>query len=50
MYLVSCELTEEEMSCIMQAVNHYIYNNPNITDEQYEYVTSALDKITQDVI
>ena len=50
MCLVSCKLTEEEMSCIMQAVNHYIYNNPNIADEQYEYITSALDKITQDVI
>ena len=50
MYEVNCKLTEEEMSCLIQAVNHYIYNNPNITDEQYEYVASALDKITQDVI
>ena len=50
MYLVNCELTEEEMSCIMQAVTHYIYNNPYITDERYELISSALDKITQDVI
>ena len=50
MYQVNCELTEGEMSCLMQAVNHYIYNNPHITDERYELISSALDKITQDVI
>ena len=50
MYLVNCELTEEEMSCIMQAVNTYVYESAYMTDEKYEIVMSALDKITQNVI
>ena len=28
--------TEEEISIIMQALSRYMYNNPNVTEEQWE--------------
>lgn len=50
MYQVNCELTDEEMGSIIQAVNTYVYESAYMTDEKYEIVMSALEKITQDVI
>lgn len=37
--------TEEEISIIMQALTRYMYNNPNVTEEQLEIANRVLDRI-----
>lgn len=36
---------EKEISIILQALTHYQYNNPHISEEQYEIANSVIEKI-----
>ena len=42
-------LTEEQVSIIMQALNRYMYNNPHVTEEQWEIANSVLELIDEEV-
>ena len=37
--------TEEEVSIVMQALTRYMYNNPNVTEEQWEIANRVIDRI-----
>ena len=37
--------TEEEISVVMQALTRYMYNNPNVTEEQWEIANRLIDRI-----
>ena len=37
--------TEEEISILMQALSHYMYNNPRITEEQWEIANRILERM-----
>lgn len=37
--------TEEEISILMQALSHYMYNNPRITEKQWEIANKALERM-----
>ena len=37
--------TEEEISIVMLALNHYMYNSPNVTEEQWEIANGVIDRI-----
>ena len=39
--------TEEEVSIIMQALSRYMYNNPHVTEEQWEIANKTIDTIDQ---
>ena len=37
--------TEEEISILMQALSHYMYNNPMVTEEQWEIANRILERM-----
>ena len=37
--------TDEEISIVMQALSRYMYNNPNVTEEQWEIANRVMDRI-----
>ena len=37
--------TEEEISILMQALSHYMYNNPRVTEEQWEIANRVLERM-----
>ena len=37
--------TEEEVSIVMQALTRYMYNNPDVTEEQWEIANRVIDRI-----
>lgn len=39
--------TEEEISIIMQALSRYMYNNPNVTEEQWEIANRVLERMDE---
>ena len=39
--------TEEEISIIMQALSHYMYNNPPVTEEQWEIANRILERMDE---
>ena len=39
------ELTEEEAAITLQAFSHYQYNNPYITQEQWDIANQVVEKI-----
>ena len=39
--------TEEEISIIMQALSHYMYNNPHVTEEQWEIANRVLERMDE---
>ena len=39
--------TEEEVSIIMQALSRYMYNNPQVTEEQWEIANRVIDRIDE---
>lgn len=39
------ELTEEEVAIILQALSHYQYNNPHISEEQWNIANQVVEKI-----
>lgn len=41
-------LTEEQVSVIMQALSRYMYNNPQVTEEQWEIANSVLELIEEE--
>ena len=41
------QFTEEEISVLMMALNHYKYNNPLITDEKWEIADRIQDKLAE---
>lgn len=43
------ELTEEEIVIILQALSHYQYNNPHVTETQWDIANQVAEKI-DDVI
>lgn len=42
-------LTEEQTSIVMQALSRYMYNNPHVTDEQWEIANSVLELIDEEI-
>ena len=42
-------LTEEQTSIVMQALSRYMYNNPQVTEEQWEIANSVLELIDEEV-
>lgn len=39
--------TEEEISVIMQALSRYMYNNPHVTEEQWEIANRVLERMDE---
>ena len=39
------QLTEDEISIILQALNYFQYENPYITEEQYDIANNVTNKI-----
>ena len=37
--------SEEEVSVLMQALSHYMYNNPRVTEEQWEIANRVLERM-----
>lgn len=37
--------TDAELSVILQGLNKFIYDNPHLTEEQYDIANSAIEKI-----
>ena len=46
---ITLTLTEEQTSVVMQALSHYMYNNPHVTEEQWEIANSVLELIDDEV-
>ena len=42
-------LTEEQTSIVMQALSRYMYNNPQVTEEQWEIANSVLELIDDEI-
>lgn len=42
-------LTPEQTSIVMQALSRYMYNNPHITEEQWEIANSVLELIDEEI-
>lgn len=45
---INQKFTDEEMGTIIRALNEYMYSN-ELTEEQWNAASSALDKILSDV-
>ena len=41
--------TEEEISIIMQALSRYMYDNPHVTEEQWEIANRILERIDEEI-
>ena len=41
------ELTEKEIAILLQALSHYQYNNPYITQEQFDIAENINQKIDE---
>ena len=41
---------EEEISVLMQALSHYMYNNPRVTQEQFDIANRLLERIETNCI
>ena len=41
---------EEEISILMQALSHYMYNNPYVTQEQWDIANRLLERIETNCI
>lgn len=37
--------TEEEIRILMQALSHYMYNNPWVTEKQWEIANRVLERM-----
>lgn len=42
-------LTEEQTSIVMQALSRYMYNNPQVTEEQWDIANSVLELIDDEI-
>lgn len=40
--------TEEEISIVMQALSCYMYDNPHVTEEQWEIANRVLERIDEE--
>ena len=47
--MIELKLTEKQVSIVMQALSRYMYNNPHVTDEQWEIANSVLDLIDEEI-
>ena len=46
--MISLKLyTEEEISIVMQALSRYMYNNPQVTEEQWEIANRVLERMDE---
>lgn len=41
--------TEEEISIIMQALSHFMYNNSRVNEEQWEIANRILERIDEEI-
>ena len=39
--------TEEEISIVMQALSRYMYDNPHVTEEQWEIANRVLERMDE---
>lgn len=46
---VKLALTDEQTSIIMQALSRYMYDNPHVTEEQWEIANSVLELIDEEL-
>ena len=42
-------LTPEQTSIVMQALSRYMYNNPHVTEEQWDIANSVLELIDEEI-
>lgn len=42
---ISIKLSEEQLSILLQALSHFMWNNPHITMEKFELAEYVQDKI-----
>ena len=43
------QFEEQQVAIILQALQHYMYNNPHLSDEQWEIANSVVEKIDEDI-
>ncbi len=41
------KLSDEEMSILLQALSHFMWNNPQITMEKFELAETVQDKLAE---
>ena len=46
---IKLTLTEEQTSVVMQALSRYMYNNPHVSEEQWEIANSVLELIDEEI-
>ena len=44
---ISIKLSDEEMSILLQALSHFMWNNPQITTEKFELAEYVQDKLAE---
>lgn len=49
-FRVNDEFTDGEMWALTAALNKFMYDNPDLTEEQFELADSARNKLLKDVI
>lgn len=47
--MITLHLTDTQTAIVMQALNRYMYNNPHVTEEQWEIANSVLELIDEEV-
>ena len=47
MFMFNLILTEEEVAIVLQALGHYQYNNPYITQETFSLADNVRNKIDE---
>ena len=47
--IIKLALTDEQTSIIMQALSRYMYDNPHVTEEQWEIANSVLELIDEEL-
>ena len=46
---LTVKLSDEEMSILLQALSHFMWNNPQITMEKFELAGTVQDKLAEAV-
>lgn len=44
---LTVKLSDEEMSILLQALSHFMWNNPHITMEKFELAENVQDKLAE---
>jgi hypothetical protein len=47
--MITLHLTDTQTAIVMQALSHYMYNNPHVSEEQWEIANSVLELIDEEI-